>query len=65
MISNSNRSGFVRVEADDKRRTKPHQDDIRSGRVSDKPSKEKKRAFGLRRRQKIKEVDGELRLVDA
>lgn len=63
MISNSNRSGFVRVEPGEDRRRKP-QDEVRSGRVSDKPVKEKKKAFGLPRKQKIKEIDGELRVVD-
>jgi hypothetical protein len=63
MITNANRSGFVRVEPGDDRPGKP-QDDRRSGHVSDAPPKDEKQKFGLQRRQKIIEVNGERRLAD-
>jgi hypothetical protein len=64
MITNANRSGSVRVEpGEEDRRDKP-QDDRRSGRISDKPSKDKKRTFGLARRQRIRTVNGRLELED-
>jgi hypothetical protein len=63
MITNAHRSGSDRVARGEDRK-KP-QDDIRSGAVSDGPIKEQVMTFGLRRRQKIIEVNGVRRLVDA
>jgi hypothetical protein len=63
MITNANRSGSVRDESGKDRREKP-QDEVRSGRSSDRPEVVKRQKFKLRR-QKIKEISGELMLVDA
>lgn len=63
MIVNANRSGLVRDESGKDRREKP-QDDVRSGRSSDKPEAAEKHRLKLRR-QKIIDVDGERVLVDA
>jgi hypothetical protein len=63
MITNANRSGAVRDESGKDRRKAP-QDDVRSGRSSDKPDVAEKQKLTLRR-QKIIEIDGERMLVDA
>jgi hypothetical protein len=62
MIANSHRSGVVRVERGEDRQ-KP-QSDVRSGRSSEGEPVDERQQLNLRR-QKIVEVDGELRLIDA
>jgi hypothetical protein len=64
MITNANRSGSVRDESRKDRREKKPQDDVRSGRSSDKPEATEKKKLKLRR-QKIIETDGERMLIDA
>jgi hypothetical protein len=63
MITNSNRSGSIRDESGKDRREKP-EDDVRSGRSSDGPAAAEETRLKLRR-QKIIDVAGERKLVDA
>lgn len=62
MISNANRSGVVRTKRGEDRH-KPR-DDIRSGRSGDKPELTESKRLTLHR-QKIIDVNGQRRLVDA
>jgi hypothetical protein len=63
MIANSNRSGSVRARPGKDQREKP-QDDVRSGRSADEPLATPQGRLWLRR-QKIIEVNGKRKLVDA
>ncbi len=64
MITNSNRSGFVRVGISEKPQRATH-DDVRSGTVSDEPKREERKSFGAQKQKKIISVDGRLQIVDA
>lgn len=67
MITNANRSGSLKVksgERDVHPPTRP-QDEVRSGKVSERAVKERSTRFGKTRQQKIVSVDGKLELVDA
>lgn len=65
MITNSDRSGRVRVKLNEpnERAEKPR-DDIRSGKVSETSAAPKPKKFGDQKHRKIVSVNGQLELVE-
>lgn len=67
MITNSNRSGSVKVKVGEKDVSPPTrpQDEVRSGKLSEGRKAPQKEKFGSAQRQKIVSLNGQLELVDA